>query len=180
MSGDNNVNMDDLARAFESKKDNNPYSSAVQSADRKTTNRRKRTGGPKKWAVVVFCLGIVALIAGAIFAIVRTNSQPKMADVDYLISAGEWQREDQPMVIWNFTEVGNGKLTTDGHLNNYDFIWSLDGGKLKIETAWLYDLNDEFDYTLDQSGKTLVIQNKDKNVEVKFVLKEREDADKSE
>lgn len=138
--------------------------------EREVTKR----GRSKKWALVVLIVGVVALIAGLIVLIVKLNSQPPMADVDFLTSAGEWQREDQPMVIWDFTGVGTGKLTTDGHLNNYDFIWSLDDGKLKIETSWLYDLNDEFNYTLDQGAKTLVIKNEDKGVEVKFILKDRE------
>lgn len=154
----NNTEVGELAKAFESK-----------------DTARTRKSGPKKWAVVALAIGIVALIAGAIVLIVKNISQPKMADADFLISAGEWQRDDQPMVIWDFTEVGNGKLTTDGHLNNYDFIWSLENGKLKIETSWLYDLNDEFDYSLDQGSKTLTITNADKNLEVKFKAKEREE-----
>ena len=91
-----------------------------------------------------------------------------MDEAEFLITTGEWVREDQPSVIWDFTEVGKGKLTTDSHLNDYDFIWKLDGGKLLIETAWLYDLNDDFDYTINQGEKTLTIKNADKNTEVKF------------
>lgn len=173
MSGDNSVKMEDLARAFES--DDKKYENAARNASR--VDKKRRSSGPKKWALVVLVVGILALVGGGIFALVKLVGQPKKADADYLISAGEWQREDQPMVIWDFVEVGSGKLTTDGHLNNYDFIWSLENGKLKIETSWLYDLNDEFDYTLDQGAKTLLIKNADKNVEVKFVLKERENKD---
>ena len=136
---------------------------------------KKRKNKPAKWALVVFGIGIVALIAGLTVFLINKNSQPSMADVDFLVSAGEWQREDQPQVIWDFTEVGNGKLTTDGHLNDYSFIWSLEDKKLKIQTTWLYDLNDEFDYKIDQGAKTLTIINPDKNVEVKFKVIEKED-----
>ena len=89
------------------------------------------------------------------------------------MTAGNWVREDQPSVIWDFSEVGKGKLTTDNHVNDYDFIWRLQDKKLLIETDWLYDLNDEFDYILDQSEKTLTIKNPEKNIEVKFKAKEK-------
>lgn len=140
---------------------------------------RKRKNKPAKWALAVFIIGIVILVVGLTVFLINKNSQPSMADVDFLISAGEWQREDQPAVIWNFTEVGKGKLTTDEHLNDYSFIWSLDDNKLKIETTWLYDLNDEFDYKIDQGAKTLTIINPDKNVEVKFKAIERASEDSS-
>ncbi|MBR3323977.1 hypothetical protein IKG24_00335 [Candidatus Saccharibacteria bacterium] len=159
----NTINTGELARAFESK--DNTHKS----------NTYKRKNGPKKLALVVLFIGVAALIAGAVVLILRNISQPKAADADFLVSAGEWQQEDRPTVIWNFTEVGNGKLTTDGHLNDYDFIWSLENGKLKIETDWLYDLNDEFDYSLDQGGKILTVKNADKGIEIKFKAKERKE-----
>ena len=127
----------------------------------------------KKWGIAVFVLGMVVLLAGVITLIVKKTAQPLMDDAEYLITAGEWVREDQPTVIWDFTEVGKGNLTTDNHLNDYNFIWSLQNGKLSIETDWLYDLNDEFGYTLDQSEKTLTITNPDKNLELKFTAKEK-------
>jgi len=126
---------------------------------------------PSKWPLITMIFGIIVLIAGATLLIVKIVTAPKMDDAEFLISAGEWVREDQSNVIWDFTEVGKGTLTTDEHLNNYDFIWSIGNGKLKIETSWLYDLNDEFTYNLDQNGKTLTIKNTDKNVEVKFKAK---------
>ncbi len=126
---------------------------------------------PSKWPLITLIFGIIVLIAGASLLIVKIITAPKMDDAEFLITAGEWVREDQSNVIWDFTEVGKGRLTTDEHLNDYDFIWSIGGGKLKIETNWLYDLNDEFTYNLDQNGKNLTIKNVDKNVEVKFKVK---------
>ena len=38
-----------------------------------------------------------------------------------------------------------------------DFIWAIEDGKLKVNTEWLYTLNDEFDYTLDQNGDILTL-----------------------
>ena len=34
----------------------------------------------------------------------------------------------------------------NNHINDYDFIWAIDGGKLKIETNWLYTLNNDYSY----------------------------------
>ena len=99
---------------------------------------------------------------------VKLLGQPALADAEFLVSSGEWTREEEPSVIWDFTEVGKGKLTTDGGETKYDFIWAIDGGKLKIETSWLYDLDDEFDYNLDQGAKTLTLKNDQTEVVFKF------------
>ena len=160
----NDTDMGELARAFEPEK-NSP-----------STNRskRERNGGLKRrWSFVVLIVGIIALIAGVVVFLVRQNAQPPISDADFLINTGEWVEETNATVIWDFTEIGRGKLTTDGHLNNYDFKWSLDNGKLTIETEWLYDLSDTFDYSIDQNTKELTIKNSDKNVEVKFKSQER-------
>ena len=79
----------------------------------------------------------------------------------------EESSECKPSVIWKFTEIGKGSLTTNGHINDYDFIWSLEDGKLSIETKWLYDMNNEYEYSLDQSGKVLTLKNDDR--EFRFV-----------
>lgn len=161
----NNTDTGELAKAFR------PQNDSGMSLNR--TRKSKRPSVPK-WAFGVLALGVVALIVGLVVFIINKNSQPPMEDVDFLMEAGEWQREDQPAVIWDFIGIGGGELTTDGHLNDYAFEWSLENGKLKIQTDWLYDLNDEFDYKIDQGAKTLVITNADKGIEVKFKAKERE------
>ncbi len=120
----------------------------------------------KKWSIVVFVLGLVALVGGLTMLIIRLVSGPAVADAEFLISNSRWTREDEPSVVWEFTEVGKGSLTTDGGQTKYDFIWRLEGDKLKIETTWLYNLNDEFSYILDQGDKTLTIKNDE--TEVKF------------
>ena len=76
----------------------------------------------------------------------------------------------EPGVIWKFTEIGKGTLTTNNHINDYDFIWSLKDGKLLIETAWLYDLNNEYEYELNQGNGTLTLKDGDKefNFTAKF------------
>lgn len=120
----------------------------------------------KKLPLVIFIIGLLALIGGLSFLIFRLVSGPAKADAEFLINAGEWKREGENSVVWNFTEAGKGKLTTDNHLTDYDFIWAIEDGRLKIETSWLYDLNDAFEYSLDQGNKTLTLKNGSE--EVKF------------
>ncbi|MBQ3292803.1 hypothetical protein IJG93_00635 [Candidatus Saccharibacteria bacterium] len=128
----------------------------------------KKKQPSKKVAIAIFVIGMVVLIAGLSVLIIKKTAQPLLDDAEFLITAGDWVREDSPSVIWSFTEVGKGKLTTDNHLNDYDFIWKLQDKKLLIETSWLYDLDNEFDYVIDQGEKTLTITNSDKNIEIKF------------
>ena len=111
----------------------------------------------KRVSRIVFIIGLLTLIAGVVFLIVRLSAGPSMADGEYLVSVGEWKEQDEPSVIWNFTEIGKGTLTTNNHTNDYDFIWAIEDGKLKVNTEWLYTLNDEFDYTLDQNGNMLTL-----------------------
>ena len=111
----------------------------------------------KRVSLIVFIIGLLTLIAGVIFLIVRSSAGPSIADGDYLVSVGEWKERDEPSVIWNFTEIGKGTLTTNNHTNDYDFVWAIEDGKLKVNTEWLYTLNDEFDYTLDQNGNMLTL-----------------------
>lgn len=126
----------------------------------------KKSG--KKWPKILFALGMVVLVAGIAMLVVKLVSKPGKADAEFLVSSGEWVREGEPSVIWKFTEVGKGTLTTDNHKTDYDFIWALEKGKLKIETSWLYELNNEFNYTLDQGAKVLTISNDDNSLEIKF------------
>ncbi len=111
----------------------------------------------KRVSLIVFIIGLLTLIAGVVFLIVRLSAGPSIADGEYLVSVGEWKEQDEPSVIWNFTEIGKGTLTTNNHTNDYGFVWAIEDGKLKVDTEWLYTLNDEFDYTLDQNGNMLML-----------------------
>ena len=95
------------------------------------------------------------------FLLINILATPKVLDAEYLVQTGEWQLEDEPTVIWQFTEVGKGVLTTNAHTNDYNFIWAIDGNKIKIETDWLYKLNNEYTYELNQSNNQLVLTNND-------------------
>ncbi len=99
--------------------------------------------------IIVFIIGIATLIGGVVFLVMNVLKEPEVRDADRLVEVGLWQREDDPSVIWNFTEIGKGTLTTNNHVNDYDFIWATEGNTLKIETKWLYDLNDEFNFSLE-------------------------------
>ena len=64
-------------------------------------------------------------------------------------------------VEWQFTEIGKGTLTTNSHLNDYDFEWTIEDGKLKMRTKWLYQLENEYEYSLDQGTGRLVLHDGD-------------------
>lgn len=112
-------------------------------------------------SISAFVLGIAALAAGITFLVLNIIKSNHAADADYLVSAENWTLQDSDSVVWDFTEIGKGTLTTNNHENDYDFIWSLEDGKLKVETDWLYDLDNEFSYTLDQSAGTLTLTDND-------------------
>lgn len=111
----------------------------------------------KKFSLIAFIIGMIALVAGTVVLVLNFVLKPDMRDAEFLVEVGTWQKEDEPGVIWDFTEVGKGKLTTNDHKNDYDFIWAMDGNNLKIETKWLYTLNDEYTYELNQGDKKLVL-----------------------
>ena len=111
----------------------------------------------KRVSLIVFIIGIITLIAGVIFLIIKLNAGAGISDGKYLVSIGKWAEEDADSVIWDFTEPGKGTLTTNNHLNDYDFTWSIEDEKLKIETDWLYTIDNEFEYKLDQNNNTLII-----------------------
>lgn len=115
----------------------------------------------KRVSLIVMIIGLITLVVGVVFLIVRLTAGPSVADGEYLVSVGEWKEQDEPSVIWNFKEIGKGALTTNNHINDYDFVWALEDGKLKINTEWLYTLNNEFDYVLDQGSNILTLTSDD-------------------
>ena len=106
-------------------------------------------------------IGLITLVVGVVFLIVRLTAGPSVADGEYLVSVGEWTEQGEPGIVWNFTEIGKGTLTTNNHTNDYDFVWALEDGKLKINTEWLYTLNNEFDYVRDQGSNILTLTSGD-------------------
>ncbi len=144
----------------------------------------------------VFAVGLATLIAGAVFLVLNLTRKADVADGEYLVSVGKWVLADEipirnctdnypdsncgpeegeatvttDRVVWDFKEIGKGTLTTNAHENDYDFIWAIEDGKLKIETKWLYDLENEYDYKLDQDKGELVLSADGE--EHKFVVQE--------
>ena len=111
----------------------------------------------QKFSLIVFIIGMVTLIAGAVALVLSFVIKPDMRDAEYLVEMGEWVEQDKGSVIWKFTEVGKGTLTTNNHTNDFDFIWAIEGDTLKIETKWLTDINDEYTYKINQGEKKLTL-----------------------
>ena len=146
--------------------------------DVKEKQPKKKSGTKKKWGVFAFIIGLLTLAGGVAFLIFNLLKGPGVRDAEYLVRMGAWEREGEPAVVWNFTEVGKGTLTTNDHANNYDFIWRIDGDTLKIETKWLYELNDEYTYKLDQGKNVLTLSNE--SGDINFVPASRVDAEITE
>ena len=139
--------MNELAKAFEGEPEK-----VVEKA--KETKAEKRRVLP----VITFLIGLVVLATGVVFLAVKLVQRSSASDAERLVEIGTFVKDGEDGVIWQFTEVGKGTLTTNNHTNDYDFIWAIEDGKLKIETAWLYDLNDEYAYKID--GEKLVLDEK--------------------
>ena len=124
----------------------------------KTPSTNKNPERKKKIiSLSVLIIGLIVLVAGIVCLVLNLTKMNQAADGDYLVTAGNWVLTGEDGVVWDFTEIGKGKLTTNNHINDYDFIWSIEDGKLKIETDWLYKLDNEYEYTLDQNAKTLTL-----------------------
>ena len=108
-------------------------------------------------SVITLIVGALALIGGSVFLTVKLLDQAKAEDAVKLVEIGAWQSSESPEVVWTFTEIGKGQLTTNNHENDYDFIWAIDGDELKIETKWLTTLNDIYHYEL-KPDNTLIVK----------------------
>lgn len=109
------------------------------------------------WAIITLIVGLATLVTGIVFLVMNLNKGAAAQDGDYLVAQENWTLSNSDKVVWDFTEIGKGTLTTNGHENDYEFKWALEDGKLKIETDWLYELENEYDYTLDQSNGKLTL-----------------------
>lgn len=132
----------------------------------------------RRISITVFIIGIITLFLGVAYLLAKSLSSQKIADGEYLVEIGAWRLSessddcDSPSggpcestgdVVWNFTEIGKGKLTTNNHLNDYDFIWAIEDNKLKIETGWFYPLENEYQYSLDQNAGKLELTDGEKS-----------------
>lgn len=127
-------------------------------------------------SIVILVVGVVVLGVGTVFLVLHLTQAPVVADGEYLVSAGEWVLNSEecsepeaskepeassecgtPSVIWKFTEIGKGTLTTNNHVNDYDFAWALEDGYLAMRTNWLYELDNNYEYKLDQKTGELTL-----------------------
>ena len=123
----------------------------AKEGDGKVRNKKKII------SIITFVVGIILLIVGVVFLVLGIIKGSSVADGDYLVEKKSWVLSDSDKVQWEFTEIGKGTLTTNGHENDYDFIWALEDGKLKVETSWLYEVNNEYEYDIDQNAGTLTL-----------------------
>ena len=128
-------------------------------------------------SMIVFIIGLATLVTGVVFLVLDLTKGASLQDGEYLVSVDNWVKEDEPGVSWTFTEIGKGKLTTNNYLNSYDFLWAIDEDTLKIETDWLYTLNDEYKYRIE-GGNLILVQ--DDSTEIKFVPASSVDPEVSE
>lgn len=158
----------------------------AKKSSRKTEKVKKPKDKKKIACIATFVVGLFVLVVGAVFLILNLMRGNAVADGEYLVSANKWVLEvesgdsdtkckdeikcitvDQSgKVVWDFTEIGKGTLTTDGGEHNYNFEWAIEDGKLIIQTAWLDELHNEYEYSLDQGNGVLTL--KDDDGEYKF------------
>lgn len=137
--------------------------------DEEKPSAKKPKDKKKIAGIVVFVIGLITLIVGVVFLVLRLVGASAMQDGAYLTEAKEWVLDGADGVIWDFTEIGKGTLTTNNHLNDYDFAWSLEDGKLIIQTDWLYTLDNRYDYSLNQAEGVLTLKDGDKEFKFKKV-----------
>ena len=111
-------------------------------------------------SIVVLVIGAITLIVGVVFLVMYMTRGAAVADGEYLVAADEWvlsdcSGDDCERVVWDFDEDGKGSLTTDGGEHHYDFRWAIKDGKLLMQTDWLYEMDNEYEYSLDQGSGTL-------------------------
>ena len=129
----------------------------------------------KTLSIIVLILGVATLAFGVVFLILNLNKEPAISDGEFLILASDWTLSDNtncvsnseenleatncmPSVYWKFTEAGKGTLTTNNHVNDYDFEWEIKDGELIMRTDWLYPIDNKYQYTLDQENLTLTLK----------------------
>lgn len=152
-------------------------STEVKKVKKKTEKVKDPRKKKKILSIGVFVLGVIMLIVGIVFLVLNVLKGNAVADGEYLVAAESWVLTDCgsdncDKVVWDFTEIGKGSLTTDGGEHNYDFKWAIEDGKLDIQTDWLYELNNEYEYSLDQSSGVLTLRDidteEDAEVEYRF------------
>ncbi len=180
------VSAEDLAKAFQAEEPEE----VVEPQEKPLKKNKKTKSSRFTISLIVFVIGLISLVAGLVFLVLNIISAPDTPDAIFLTNAEEWVLDEQTNcvsedteaatnciggsgVIWKFTEVGKGTLTTNNHINDYDFIWAIDGDTLKIETDWLYTLNNEYKYELNQRDGVLTLTDEDDTF--RFIMTKKKD-----
>ena len=146
---DNDVSDEELKAAFLPE---------AEVEEEKPSQKVKKSGSTKKRiGIITFVIGLATLVCGLTFLILDLLKKPDVRDAEFIVNVGAWQLKDTPSVSWHFTEVGAGTLTTNAHINDYPFKWRLDGDKMIVETEWLYTLDNEYVYELNQHDNILTL-----------------------
>lgn len=124
----------------------------------------------KKLALIISgsVLGL-GLIGAALWYFVFRKVEPPLSDAEFLVSVGTWEKSGASKVKWIFKEDGKGTLTTNNMINDYEFTWELENDTLKISTAWLYSLEDEFSFSLNREENSFTVVSKEDEKESVFV-----------
>ena len=104
----------------------------------------------------------VAAVGALLYYFIFSKKEPEviLSDRDILVSHA-WEKQDAPTVIWTFYADGTGELTTNKS-NYYNIKWQLlqeDKSLLNIDTEWLYELNDSFEFVLNRENNSFVVKN---------------------
>jgi len=126
--------------------------------------KHKKLGKKARMAIIIGSVVVGLAVVGALlYFLVFRKEEPVavLTDRDILV-AHAWEKQDAPTVIWTFHADGTGEITTNKS-NYYDMKWYFeqDGEDrtLKIDTAWLYELNDSFSFTLDRENSSFTVKN---------------------
>ena len=116
-----------------------------------------------KKKLLLILASIIILIASAVgtFFVAKTLDEldptKKFSDAEFLTTFSEWKKVGTETVSWSFNSDGTCRLTTNG-TEFFDCKWFLEDEILGIKTAWLTELDDEFNFTLDRNEKTFSVK----------------------
>ena len=127
----------------------------------------------KTLLIISIVIAVLAAGAAAFYFLYWQKREPVvvLTDAQILVETKSWEKQDAPTVIWTFNADGTGELTTNKS-NYYDFTWTLEDGEpslLKIQTAWLLELSDTFEFTLNREDSSFTVLNRTDNLESTFV-----------
>ena len=141
--------------------------------EKKEKKHRKLSKKARLVIIIGSIVGGLAIIGVLLYFLVFRKVEPVvvLSDRDILVSHA-WEKKDTSTVIWTFRADGTGELTTNKS-NYYDTKWRLeqedDKQILKIDTAWLYELNDSFEFVLDRENDSFSVKNLAEETESVFV-----------